>query len=121
MLPSDLTWLSDGVIIGSRLSTTETTAMVNPRAFTVGMMRAAEQHGARLRHGEVTGLVRRGDTITGVDVDGETIAADAIVIAMGPWSLRAATWLTLPLVFGLQSPSLVYDTGQGCARRGALS
>ena len=56
-----LGWLSDGVIIGAQLSTTETTAMVNPRSFTLGIMRAAEQHGARLRHGEVTGVVRRGE------------------------------------------------------------
>lgn len=107
---SKLGWLSDGVIIGAQLSTTETTAMVNPRAFTTGMMRAAEQHGASVRHGEVTGLTRRGDMIVGVEVDGETIAADAVVIALGPWSLRAAQWLQLPIVFGRQSPSLVYDT-----------
>ena len=107
-----LAWLSDGVIIGAQLSTTETTAMANPRAFTLGMMRAAEQHGARLHLGEVIGVIRRGETVAGVMLDGETIAADAIVIAMGPWSLRAATWLTLPLVYGLQSPSLVYDTGK---------
>jgi glycine/D-amino acid oxidase-like deaminating enzyme len=109
---SKLRWLSDGVTIGAQLSTTETTAMVNPRAFTLGMTRAAEQHGASVRHGEVTGLSRRADTIVGVEVDGETIAADAVVIAMGPWSLRAAQWLRLPLVYGLQSPSLVYDTAQ---------
>src|SRR6185436_8401645 len=66
----------------------------------------------KLHHGEVTGIVRRGDGIEGVEVDGERIAADAIVIAMGPWSLRAAAWLRLPAVFGMQSPSLVYDTGK---------
>src|SRR6476661_5369694 len=32
-----LGWLSDGVIIRSQLSTSETTAMVNPRAFTLGV------------------------------------------------------------------------------------
>jgi len=110
--PSQLTWLSDGVVIGGQLSTTETTAMVNPRAFTVGMMRAAEQHGAKLRIGEVTGLIRRDETVAGVEIGGETIAADAVVITMGPWSLRAAQWLELPMVFGRQSPSLVYDTGR---------
>ena len=108
---AELTWLSDGVIIGARLSTTETTAIVHPRSFTLAMMRAAQQHGARLRHGQVTGVVRRGDAIEGVEVDGETVRADAVVIAMGPWSLRAAEWLQLPAVFGLKSPSLVYDTG----------
>jgi glycine/D-amino acid oxidase-like deaminating enzyme len=115
-LAAELDWLSDGVIIGARLSTTETTAIVHPRSFTLGLMRAAQQHGARLRHGQVTGVVtgvaRRGDGIVeGVDVDGETIRADAVVIAMGPWSLRAAQWLQVPAVFGQQSPSLVYDTG----------
>jgi glycine/D-amino acid oxidase-like deaminating enzyme len=30
---------------------------------------------------------------------------------MGPWSLIAAGWLSLPAVFGQRSPSLVYDTG----------
>jgi glycine/D-amino acid oxidase-like deaminating enzyme len=108
---AELSWLSSGVIIGAQLSTTETTAMVNPRSFTLAIMRAAQQHGARLRHGEVTGIVRRGDVVQGVKVDGETIEADAVVVAMGPWSLRAAEWLKLPAVFGQQSPSLVYHTG----------
>jgi glycine/D-amino acid oxidase-like deaminating enzyme len=30
---------------------------------------------------------------------------------MGPWSLIATGWLSLPAVFGRRSPSLVYDTG----------
>jgi glycine/D-amino acid oxidase-like deaminating enzyme len=109
---ADLNWLSDGVIIEARLSTTETTAIVHPRSFTLAMMHAAQQHGARLRHGEVTGVVRRGEAIVeGVEVDGETIRADAVVIAMGPWSLRASEWLPVPAVFGQKSPSLVYNTG----------
>lgn len=110
--PSALGWLSDGVIIAGQLSTTETTAMVNPRAFTSGMMRAAEQHGAKLRIGEITGFMRRGDAVGGVGIGGETFDADAVVVAMGPWSVRAAQWLRLPAIFGMQSPSLVYDTGR---------
>jgi glycine/D-amino acid oxidase-like deaminating enzyme len=105
-------WLSDGVVVGAQLGTTETTAIVNPRGFALGVMRAADQHGARLRIGEVTGLVRRGDVIEGLEVDGETISADAVVITLGPWSLRAAQWLRLPAVFGMRSPSLVYNTGK---------
>jgi glycine/D-amino acid oxidase-like deaminating enzyme len=106
-----LKWVSASVIIGAPLSTTETTAIVHPRAFTLGMMRAAEQHGARLHHGEVNGIVRRDEVVSGVEVDGGTLLADAVVIAMGPWSLRAGQWMRMPPVFGLQSPSLVYDTG----------
>jgi glycine/D-amino acid oxidase-like deaminating enzyme len=112
-VPAQLDWLSDGVIIGARLSTTETTAIVHPRSFTLAMMRAAQQHGARLHHGQVTGIAHRGKAIVdGVYIEREVIRADAVVIAMGPWSLRAAQWLQVPAVFGQQSPSLVYNTGK---------
>ena len=36
---------------------------------------------------------------------------DAVVIAMGPWSIMASSWLPLPAVFGLKGHSLVFDTG----------
>jgi glycine/D-amino acid oxidase-like deaminating enzyme len=112
-VPADLDWLSDGVIIGSRLGTPETTAIVHPRAFTAAMMSAALGHGADLRHGQVTGIVRHTDglSVRGVEVDDGIIEADAVVIAMRPWTVMAAGWLALPTVFGQRSPSLVYDTG----------
>jgi glycine/D-amino acid oxidase-like deaminating enzyme len=111
--PSELDWLSDGIVITSRLSTTETTAIVHPRKFTSAMMRAAQEHGAELRRGRVTGVIRHthGATVRGVEVGGDVIEADVVVVAMGPWSLLAAEWMSLPPVFGQRSPSLVYDTG----------
>ncbi len=51
-------WLADGVAITSRLGSPETTALVDPRAFTTGLMHAAEAHGAVLRHGTVVDLAR---------------------------------------------------------------
>src|SRR6266699_1606610 len=51
-------WLADGVAITSRLGSPETTALVEPRAFTTGRMHAAQAHGAVLRHGTVVALVR---------------------------------------------------------------
>jgi glycine/D-amino acid oxidase-like deaminating enzyme len=110
--PAELEWLADGVIITSRLGTPETTAIVPPRTFTSAMMTAAQARGAKLAAGRVTGLVRGGDRthVRGVEVDARVIEADAVVIAMGPWSVLAAQWTSLPPVFGLQSPSLVYDT-----------
>jgi glycine/D-amino acid oxidase-like deaminating enzyme len=112
-VPSRLKWLSDGVHIADRLGTPQTTAIVPPRAFTCAMMNAAQAHGAQLRHGLITGIVRGADgsAARGVAVDGGIIAADAVVVAMGPWSLLAAGWMELPAVFGQRSPSLVYDTG----------
>jgi glycine/D-amino acid oxidase-like deaminating enzyme len=116
-VPSELDWLSDGVIIASRLGTTETTAIVHPRAFTAAMMSAAQRHGTELRRGRITGIARHPDgaTVTRVEVDGGVIEADAVVVAMGPWSLMAAGWMDLPAVFGWRSPSLVYDLGTDVA------
>ena len=76
------------------------------------MMRAAEEKGAELRLGQVTGVVRSRDGASagGVEVDGEVIEGDAVVIAMGPWSILAAAWLPLPGVFGLKGHSLVFET-----------
>ena len=47
----------------------------------------------------------------GVQVGGEELFGDAVVIAMGPWSILAAAWLPLPPVFGLKGHSILFDTG----------
>jgi glycine/D-amino acid oxidase-like deaminating enzyme len=109
----ELDWLASGVAIAGRLGTPQTTAIVHPRKFTAAMMSAAEQNGAEIRIGRVTGIIRHthGATARGVEVDGDVIESDAVVIAMGPWSLLATEWMSLPAVFGRRSPSLVYDTG----------
>ena len=111
--PAKLDWLSDGVVITHRLGTPQTTAVVHPRKFTSAIMSAAQRHGAQLRSGRVTGIARsaNGSRARGIEVDGAVIEADAIVIAMGPWSVIAAGWMNLPAIFGQRSPSLVYDTG----------
>jgi glycine/D-amino acid oxidase-like deaminating enzyme len=103
-------WLSAGVTVNQLLGSTESTAQVHPGNFTAAMMRAAEAQGAELRLGRVTGVVRR-KSGAGVEVDGEVIEGDAVVIAMGPWSILAAAWLPLPGVFGLKGHSLVFETG----------
>ena len=110
---AQLDWLADGVIISAQIGTTETTAIVHPTKFTNAIMQAAQRQGVELRRGQVTGVVRRNgeSTVRGVEVDGTTVEADVVVIAMGPWSKLAAGWLRLPAVFGHLSPSLVYDTG----------
>ncbi|MBI1779098.1 MAG: FAD-binding oxidoreductase [Proteobacteria bacterium] len=111
--PGGRPWLADDVVITDRLGSPETTALVEPRAFTTGLMHAAEAHCAVLRHDTVVDLVRspRG-AVRGVALaSGEAIEGDAVVIAMGPWSILAARWLPLPAVFGYKGHSLVLDTG----------
>jgi glycine/D-amino acid oxidase-like deaminating enzyme len=105
-----LNWVGDDVSLRQRLGGTQTTAQVQPGRFTQALMDAAQPH-AELRFGRVSGIMREGGRVAGVDVDGEMIAGDAVVIAMGPWSILAAAWLPLPAVFGLKGHSLVFDTG----------
>lgn len=108
-----LDWLSEDVVIDGRLGSTDTTAQVNPAAFSAAMMQAARQEGAQLRIGKVNGVVPQqgGSALSGVAVDGEMMTADAVVIAMGPWSAVAGGWLALPAVSGTKSHSLLFETG----------
>jgi glycine/D-amino acid oxidase-like deaminating enzyme len=106
-------WLSAGVTVTGQIGSPRTTALVEPRGFTEGMMRAAEGHGATLRIGTVSGLRRRSNgTVAAVALDsGELVEADAVVIAMGPWSMLATRWLPLPPVYGFKGHSLIFETG----------
>ncbi len=109
-----LSWLAPSVTLTGRLGSPQTTAIVEPYAFTTGLMHAAQKAGAELRIGAVAELVRRADgSAGGVALDsGETIAGDAVVIALGPWSLLAAHWVPIPAVYGYKGHSLVFETGQ---------
>ena len=107
-------WLSGRVTITQRLGSPETTALIEPRAFTTELMHAAQAHGAELRHGRAVDLVRGpGGTVRGVVLASrEIVEGDAVVIAMGPWSILATRWLPLPAVFGYKGHSLVFKTGE---------
>ncbi len=104
-------WISERIAIDRRLGSPETTAQIDPYGFTTALMRAAEERGARIIAGTVDGLVRSNGRVAGVLVDGAAVEADAVVVAMGPWSILACGWLPLPPVYGLKGHSLVYRTG----------
>ena len=70
---------------------------VEPYKLTLALWQAAERHGARLRYGTVTGLLRTGSSVTGVTVGDERLEADAVVIAGGPWTHVASEWLGIDL------------------------
>ena len=102
-------WLVQDAAVHRQLGTGETTAQINPADFTKAMMRAAIGTGARLLMGSVTGLVfGEGGAVRGTIVDGQEVAGDAVVIAMGPWSVLASRWLPLPAIYGLKGHSVVF-------------
>ncbi|MCB1490123.1 MAG: FAD-binding oxidoreductase [Bauldia sp.] len=112
-------WISDELALASQLGTVETTAQVEPGAFTRALVTAAERRAAGVIQGTVADLARSDDggTVTGATVtEGDSsrlIEADAVVLAMGPWSILATKWVPLPAVFGLKGHSLVFDTPEG--------
>jgi glycine oxidase len=69
-------------------------AQVMAYRFVLALVEAAERQGAELRHGEVVGLQSDGGRVTGVQLrEGEIITTETVVLAMGPWSQRAAAWV----------------------------
>ncbi len=103
-------WLANSAAVHARLGSTETTGQVDPARFTHALMRAAMDNGAHMHIGRITGVTldADGSTATGVDVNGQAMHADAVVIAMGPWSVLACDWLPIPPVYGLMGHSVVF-------------
>ena len=99
-------WLDGAGVVTAALGSTETTAQVHPAHFTTALLDAARACGTTLRIGVVDDVIQRDSAVCGVAVDGETIAADAVVLAMGPWTSRVARGLRLPTVRGLKGYSV---------------
>jgi len=67
---------------------------VEPYKFTLAMAQAAEKLGAEFVRGDVTGFATEGDRVTGVKLaSGSELHADAVVLAMGPWTGHASALL----------------------------
>ena len=78
----------------------EGTADVEPYRLVLALTRVAENLGARVRHGRVTGLKRQGERVTGVVLEHGEIPCDTVVLAIGPWSGETSSWLNVPIEVG---------------------
>src|SRR5712691_7687946 len=96
-------WLDGAGVVTAALGSTETTAQIHPARFTSALLDAAR---AQLRIGVVEEIVQRDGVARGVRIDGETIEGDAVILALGPWTSRAARGLRLPAVHGLKGYSV---------------
>jgi glycine/D-amino acid oxidase-like deaminating enzyme len=99
-------WLDGAGIVTAALGSRETTAQVHPEKFTAALLDAARARGATLRMGVVQGVVQDSGAAPGVTVDGATLEADAVVLALGPWTSRVARGLDVPTVYGLKGYSV---------------
>jgi glycine/D-amino acid oxidase-like deaminating enzyme len=108
-------WLAPETTSFQLLGTEQTTAQLDPAAFTRGLAGAAIEAGGSHRDATVTGLVRGPNgRVEGVIANGERIAADAVVIAAGPWT-NGIAGLDLPRVHALEGTSLVFKVKDGPA------
>jgi glycine/D-amino acid oxidase-like deaminating enzyme len=98
-------WIDGPAVVAGALGSTETTAQGHPALFTTALIDAARAGGAEIRKGVVQGVITRGRAVTGVTVDGEALDADAVVLAMGPWTGRVKG-LALPAIHGLKGYSV---------------
>jgi D-amino-acid dehydrogenase len=69
-------------------------ARVSGESFRLGLLSAARKGGARELSGRAV-LRRSGDTVVGVQVGEERIAADAVIVAAGAWSTELCEPLDL--------------------------
>lgn len=90
-----------------RLSPQVTKAMViedlaeaDSHGYTLALAKAAQRRGATIRIGTVDRLNHANGRVSGVSVDGEELACDKLVLAMGPWSGEAEKWLGVRVPIG---------------------
>ena len=104
----------------------EESAQVDPRELSAAFLSAAQASGhCDLRTGkecvgiltEASGAGPSGRVATGVMlVDGEELACDQLVVALGPWSCLVEDWLGVPLpVEGVWSTSILYGAESAAA------
>ncbi len=106
-------WLDCSVQSASVGGTESTTAQVHPRLLTKAMLAAARRRRAEVVEAEATGVRLEGKKVTGVEIKGrEVLEADAVVVAMGPWTGKAQGWFPgsgLPRIRGSRAHSVVID------------
>ncbi|XP_008809587.3 putative oxidoreductase TDA3 [Phoenix dactylifera] len=105
------TWVDGGTARPPRtLGTVETTAQVHPQLFTRTLLAAAAaEHGVEVVIGEAERVEVEGGRAVAVVLKegGRAIAADAVVLALGPWSDRFPLVSSLFNVSGRKAHSIV--------------
>jgi glycine oxidase len=68
-------------------------AALDSYRYTQALAAAAEKRGATIRSGTVNGVKVGGGRVTGVFLGDTDVPCDCLVLAAGPWSREAETWL----------------------------
>lgn len=108
-------WL-DGDIADSEVMDADGGAQISPYELCTKLMDAALGQGAELMIGTVEDVVTEPEDaglerVTGVQVDGQVVAADKVCVCLGPWAALAEDWfgLAVPMT-GIKSTSIVFKS-----------
>ena len=77
--------------------TTSGTVSLDSYKYTLAVAQAAEKLGAAVHSGTTQGLASSNGRVTEVLVGDSQISCQSVVLAMGPWSRKAESWLNLYL------------------------
>ena len=72
-------------------------AQLDSYRFNLALARGSELKDARILHREVTGLITRGSSVSGVRTPSGDVHCDAVVVAAGTWSRAFTPWLGFPV------------------------
>jgi len=98
----EASWLeSDGLrVVGPRITPEARGAVMVPQdqlepyRYVLALAQAAEILGAKILFRQATGFRCNGGRVTSIIFSaGQSVEADIVVIAMGPWSRQATSWL----------------------------
>ncbi|RDX83878.1 SPAC1F5.03c, partial [Mucuna pruriens] len=111
-LPS---WVDGPARSPKTIGTPETTAQVHPQLFTRTLIdRAVEKHGVKVVIAKLERLeVEDGGVGSVVLEGGRVLEADAVVLALGPWSSKFVLLSSLFRVYGLKAHSIVLEPREG--------
>lgn len=102
----------DGPVRNTRtIGNTETTAQVHPQLFTRTLLcNAIEKYGVEVVIGKLERVTVEGGRVkSAVLEDGRVINADAVVLALGPWSGKFEALSSLFRVYGLKAHSIILE------------
>ena len=99
-------WLSDEV---TGACATSIEPSVDSKLLTQSLLNAAQLAGVEVRKGTASGLSGSDHKPNAIKLsDGSTVEADAIVLAMGPWTNTAGIWLGYEVPVVPQKGELLY-------------
>lgn len=84
-------------------------ARVDGFALKNALQRAAEKHGMKYLTGEAT-LIKDGNKVTGIQVDGNKIYADKVVVAAGAWTKELLSSIGIQIELEPQRGQIIHLT-----------